>query len=438
MQVSEPVPDRDRDRDRDGGGGGPWPGLRPPVRVVVVGAGFAGLAAVRALAGAGMQVTLVDRNVYSTFQPLLYQVATGGINPGDVAYPVRGYARRHDTRFRHGTVKSIDDEARRVLLNDGGVLEYDYLVLALGAAVNYYGVPGAPEHTMALYTRPQSISLRDELMARLERLATGRAGETDLTVVVVGGGATGVEMAGTLAELRTAGLAAAFPEIPPSDIHVVLVEQGPELLAPFHRRLRAYTLRELVARGVDVRLDTAISEVHADRVVLGNGDTLRSDLTIWAAGVAAPAAVEQWGLPQGAGGRIAITPDLRVEGHDRVFAAGDVAVMGEQPLPQLAQPAIQCGAHVGAQIRRLVSGYATQPFRYHDKGSMATIGRRAAVVELPHGIRYTGTSAWLTWLGLHVFTLLGNRNRVSALLNLTWRYLAWPAGTGVIVGDVPE
>jgi NADH dehydrogenase len=407
-------------------------------RVVVIGAGFAGLATMRALTGSGADVTLVDRNVYSTFQPLLYQVATGGLNPGDVAYSVRGFVRKRHGRFRHGTVANIDTAGRTVALADGGTLDYDYLVLATGVTVNYFGIPGAAEHTRALYTRAEAIALRDELMGALERVASGR-GRDDLTVVIVGGGATGVEMAGTVAELRTAGLAAAFPEINPARVRVLLVEQGPELLSPFHPRLRSYALRQLLDRHVDVRLNTAIRKVTSDSVVLDDGETVHSDLTVWAAGVAAPAGLKAWGLPQREGGRIAVGHDLRVDGQPRIFAAGDIARIDDQPLPQLAQPALQAGQHVAQQIKRLMDGQPTIGFRYHDKGSMATIGRGAAVVELSNGaIRFTGVSAWLTWLGLHIVTLLGGRNRISALVNLGWRYLAWPSGSGVIVGDVTE
>jgi NADH dehydrogenase len=404
----------------------------------VIGAGFAGLATVRTLVGSGAEVTLVDRNVYSTFQPLLYQVATGGLNPGDVAYSIRGFVRKREGRFRHGTVSAIDVEAHTVSMADGGTLEYDYLVVTTGVTVNYFGIPGAVEHTWALYTRPEAISLRDELMGALERVASGR-GREDLTVVIVGGGATGVEMAGTVAELRTAGLAAAFPEINPARVWVVLVEQAPDLMTPFHPRLRSYALRQLLDRHVDVRLNTTISEVTADSVILAGGERLHADVTIWAAGVTAPPEVGRWGLPQREGGRISVRGDLRVDGSERVFAAGDVARIDDQPLPQVAQPALQEGAHVGNQIRRLMTGEPTVGFRYHDKGSMATIGRGAAIVELSNGsIRFTGVPAWLAWLGLHIVTLLGGRNRISALVNLGWRYLAWPGGSGVIVGDVPE
>jgi NADH dehydrogenase len=290
---------------------------------------------------------------------------------------------------------------------------------------------------MALYTRGEAILLRDRLMASLEQLAA-RDGTGDLTVVVVGGGTTGVETAGALAELRNAGVKAAFPEIDPSRVNVVLVEQGPELLAPYPPRLRHYTLAQLRKRGVEVLLNTAVLAVTPDTVTLGDHTTLRADLTIWAAGVIASTSVRDWGLPQGRGGRILVDDHLQVAGFPEIFAAGDLALISGAPLPQQAQPAIQTGTHAGRQIRHLLAGEPTQRFCYRDKGTMATIGRNAAVVALPLGVRLTGALAWLAWLGLHIVMLLGHRNRLSTMLNLSWRYLAWPSGSGVIVGDLPD
>jgi NADH:ubiquinone reductase (H+-translocating) len=405
-------------------------------RVIVVGAGFAGLAAVEGLARAGAQVMLIDRNVYSTFQPLLYQVATGGLNPGDVAYPVRAVTRAHGARFRLGELAGVDAAAQRITLADGTSFEYDYLILATGVSAAYFGVTGAAEHSLGLYTRRDAVSLRDHIMARLERLDVAGAGKA-VNFTVVGGGATGVELAGALAELRSTALDAAFPEVDLASVHIRLVEQAPALLAPFDPALRDYARDQLLARGVEVRLETAIREVTNDRVLLANGDDLPSDVTVWAAGVSAPEVVGDWGLPQGRGGRILVDPDLRVQGHGRVFALGDIALVTDQPLAQLAQPALQMGRHAAAQIGLLTAGRPTVPFSYHDKGIMATIGRRSAVVELPHRLRIRGTLAWLAWLALHLVTLLGNRNRISALLNLSWRYLSWGHGGGVIVGDDP-
>jgi len=405
--------------------------------VVICGAGFGGLSAIKRLTRAGMRVTLVDGHLYSTFQPLLYQVATAGLNPGDVAYPAGGFAGRHGAIFRRGELAAIDPASRRIKLGNGLELGYDYLILATGVSASHYGIDGAAEHTLGLYTRRDAIVLRNHLMAGFERLSVG---DGDLAVTVVGGGATGVELAGTLAELRRTVLRATYPDVDPSRVHVRLIEMAPALLGPFHPELGEYARVQLVERGVEVRLNTRIAEVTAEHVMLADGEKLHSDITVWAAGVAAAEAVAGWGLPQGKGGRIVIGPDLRVQGQDRIFAAGDIAVNPDDPTPQLAQPALQMGRHAAAQIVRLQRQLPTEPFAYHDKGLMATIGRRSAVVQLAGRLRWLrlrGTLAWLAWFALHLVYLLGGRNRVSTLVNLGFRYVAWGHGGAVIVGDEP-
>ena len=411
--------------------------MTEPPHVIVVGSGFAGLATVRKLRKAGLRVTVLDKNLYSTFQPLLYQVATGGLNPGDVSYPVGGAAGRWGARYLRGDLAGIDQVAQRVKLADGRELDYDYLILATGVSANYFGTPGAAENTFGLYTRVNAIVLRDHVMNGFEQLSADPDDNREFAVTVVGGGATGVELAGTMGELRSTVLRSAFPDVDPHRIHVHLVEMAPQLLMPFHPKLREYARRQLVKRGVDIRLNTKILEVRPDSVVIGSGESLPSDLTVWAAGIAGPDALAALGLPRGKGGRVLVHPDLRVEGSDRIFAIGDVALCEEDPSPQLAQPALQHGKHAAEQVVHLVRGEPTQPFRYHDRGMMATIGRRSAVVELPVGVRFTGTLAWLAWLGLHLIYLLGGRNRTATLINLSWRYLAWGHGESVIVGDEP-
>jgi NADH dehydrogenase len=399
--------------------------------VLVAGSGFGGLATLKELSGR-FRVLMLDRNIYTTFQPLLYQVATAGLAPSDVAYSARAIAAKYDARFMQAELTGIDPAARTVSLAGGGRLGYDYLILATGATAAYYGVAGAAEHTCGLYTGRDAIRLRDELMGGLEWLAM--AGRGRLAVTIVGGNATGVEMAGSLAELRNTALRTSYPQIDPAQVQIVLVEQLAELLTPFDPALRGYAAAQLAERGVEVRLNSAIKEVSPGAVLLASGETLPSDLTIWAAGVKAPAAAGEWGLEQGPAGRIVVEPDLRVRGQDRIFAVGDIAAGGDHPLPQLAQPALQMGRHAARQIRRLANGEPTAPFSYHDKGIMATIGRRSAVVQLAGGQRFRGTLAWLAWLCLHLVTLLGNRNRISALINLCWRYVAWSHGGGLIVG----
>jgi NADH dehydrogenase len=411
--------------------------MTDPPHVIVVGAGFAGLATLSKLHEAGLRVTVIDKNLYSTFQPLLYQVATGGLNPGDVSYPVGGVTHRWRASYLRGDLAGIDAVARRAKLTDGREFDYDYLILATGVSANYFGTPGAAENTFGLYTRVDAILLRDHIMNGFEQLSADPDDKQEFAVTVVGGGATGVELAGTLGELRSTVLLSTFPDVNPARLRVHLVEMASELLMPFHPKLRKYARRQLIKRGVDVRLNTKILEVRPDRVVIGNGESLPSDLTVWAAGVAGPDEVSAWGLPRGKAGRVLVLPDLRVQGNDRIFAIGDIGLSEQDPSPQLAQPALQQGKHAAEQVLHLVRGEPTQPFRYHDRGTMATIGRRSAVVELPIGVRFTGTPAWLAWLGLHLIYLLGGRNRITTLINLSWRYLAWGHGESVIVGDEP-
>jgi NADH:ubiquinone reductase (H+-translocating) len=363
-------------------------------------------------------------------------VATAGLTSADVAYPAWTAVHKTGSTFRKGEVTHIDPGERRVQLADGDELPYDYLILATGVSAAFFGVPGAGEYSYSLYTRHDAIALRNHLMNALEKLSVpGHDGQ--LGVTIVGGGATGVELAGTLAELRNIALPASFPEIDRKQICITLIELGPALLAPFSSHLRDYAHRELTKRGVDVKLGTKIERVERDRVLLSDGSELASDLTVWAAGIAGPEWVGKLGLPTGRGGRVLTGPDLRVSEQDRIFVAGDIGMIDGQPepLPQLAQPAIQQGRHVADQIKRIEAGLPTRSFRYHDKGTMATIGHRSAVVDLPSHLRVRGTLAWLAWLGLHLIYLLGNRNRLAAMVNLSWRYLTWSRGGGVIIGD---
>ncbi|SDU98832.1 NADH dehydrogenase [Microlunatus sagamiharensis] len=407
--------------------------------VVVVGAGFAGLSASSELAKEGFRVTLVDRHPYNTFQPLLYQVATGGLNAGDVTYSLRYFAaRHHGVRFRRGSVTGIDHAEQRVVCDDGVTIGYDYLVLATGITTNHFGIPGAAEFTMSMYTRAEALRVRDTIFGSMEIIAGKSHPNTGgFTVLIAGGGATGVEMAGQLAELKQEALPKTYPELNPAQVHVVLVEMAPFVLAPFDDSLRKYALEELIKRGVDVKLNTAISEVHADKVDFKDGSSMPVDLVIWAAGVSGNPILREWGIPIGRGGRIEVNSDLRVMGEERIFAAGDASLTVDNPLPQLAQPAIQGGHFVARQIARLHRGVPTEKFEYHNKGTMATIGRGDAVLQTPFGLKLKGVLAWLGWIGLHIVYILGGRNRVQTLLSLTSRYLL-PRRSNAIVGDVME
>ncbi|PZR51731.1 NAD(P)/FAD-dependent oxidoreductase [Xylanimonas oleitrophica] len=411
--------------------------------VVVVGGGFAGLAVVKGLADAPVRVTLIERRVYNTFQPLLYQVATGGLNPGDVTYWLRGlHLKQKNVRVVHEHLVGIDHEGRRIhLLNDEWV-PFDYLVVANGVTVNFFGTPGAKENALPMYSRSQALKIRDQLFIRLENSAFTKTMEDGLRVVVVGGGATGVEVAGALAELRTAGLAPAFPEIHGDAFEVKIVQRGKELLKAFDPKLRAYAAKELEHRGVTLHLGAGVAEVQPDCVVLTDGTRIPADLTVWSAGVSPHEEVDAWDLPRGHGGRIAVGPDLQVEGRPRVFAVGDIAV-GPDDLPQLAQPAIQGGKLVARNIRALLEGRPTARLRYRDKGTMAVIGRRAAIAEIAvpftrWRVKLTAGTAWLVWLFVHIMSLVGPRNKVTTLAGLVTRYgFPFHRRPIPIVGDVP-
>jgi NADH dehydrogenase len=387
---------------------------------------------------APVDIVLTDRHNYNTFQPLLYQVATAGLNPGDIAYPVRSYTRGHPSlTFRQDVVTNVDFARREVSFVEGAPTSYDYLVLAAGAATNFFGVEGAEEHARGIYTMEDAVAVRNTVSSTMERAASHGVQEGDLTVVIVGGGPTGVEMAGALAELRNMELKTTYSMLDPSLCRVVLVEQRDRVLGAFHSKLSSYAVKVLTDRGVEVRLDESVKQIHAASVVLGSGEVLLCALVIWAAGVGACALTESLDLPK-IRGRIEVGPDLRVTGFDDVFAIGDMASArlagSDQPLPQLAQPATQEGKHAGEQIARLLKGEATTPFVYKDKGIMATIGRKAAVAEFPSGLRLRATPAWLAWLALHLVFLLGVRNRTSVLVNWAWRYVSWRRGPKVIAG----
>jgi len=411
---------------------------QPPRRphVVVVGGGFAGLQAVRSLKRADVDITLVDRHVYNTFQPLLYQVATAALNAGDITYFLRSTRAHQDNMwFRKAAVTDVDPRLRTVALDTGETLSYDYLVISTGVTTNWFGVPGAAEHGMAMYTRKQALVVRDRLFTIVEEAAA--AGHPrELRFVVVGGGATGVEMAGALAELRNNAMATTFPELERDRVHITLIEMAPDVLAPFAPKLRAYAARQLELRDVDLRLGTSVSEVRPDAVVVDDGEVLPADMVVWATGVTAHEVIGTWGLPQGRGGRIQVEDDLRVQGFDDIFALGDIAVSPDKPLAQLAQPAIQGGKHAAQQILHLIGGEPTTPFRYRDKGTMATIGKGAAVAQITHAPKLKGFIAWVIWLFVHIVGLLGSRNRLATVVNLGVRYLAWPRTFNAIVGEV--
>jgi NADH dehydrogenase len=374
--------------------------------------------------------------VYNTFQPLLYQVASSGLNPGDITYFLRSLRKSQpNASFYHGLLTRIHAEEQEIELHDGSRMSYDYLVLANGVGTNYFGTPGAEENSKSLYSRSQAMRIRDELFTQMEKAAASD-GDREVRVVIAGGGATGVEMAGALAELRDQALADAYPELRADSVVITLVHRGEELLKPFAPRLRKYAEASLRKRGVVLRFGAGVSEVTERGVVLSTGETVPAELVIWTTGVTAHPEVAEWDVPQGHGGRIQVGDDLAVIGRDRIYAAGDIA-SSPADLPQLAQPAIQGGTHIGAQILRHLKGLPSEPFKYHDKGTMATIGRYAAVVEIPGKGTLTGRTAWVLWVAIHIYSLLGNGNRVTTLVRFLLRYVGPTYKHAVpIVGEV--
>ncbi len=412
-------------------------------KVVIVGAGFGGLAAAKRLEKAPVDVTLVDRHNFHTFLPLLYQVATAGLNPADVGYVVRGLFRREqEVCFRKDEVQSVDWDRHEVHLAAEGAVSFDHLIVAAGSTTNYFGVDGAPEHSFPLYSLEDAIRVRNHLLSLFEAADSepGLVDEGVLNFVVVGGGPTGVEVSGALAELIDKVLEQDFHDLDVHRARVVLVEQLDRVLAPFSNSSQRYARRTLVRRGVEVRLGTAVARIAADHVELSSGEVLPTRLVVWAAGVKAGALAGRLGVAQGKGGRITTTADLSLADHPEAFAIGDIADIDDGHggrLPQLAPVAMQGGEHAAEQILADLAGRPRAPFHYRDKGTMATIGRRAAVAEIPgRGGRVhvlEGSVAWLAWLGLHLVELLGVRNRVSVLTNWAWNYLTWDRGPRLIL-----
>jgi NADH:ubiquinone reductase (H+-translocating) len=412
--------------------------------VVVVGGGFGGLTLVRELARARRRgrfagrVTLVDRQNHHTFQPLLYQVATAGLQPQDVGISLRAILRRHGVETRLGEVTGVDAARRMLTLSDGSELAYDRLVLAAGAITEDFGVPGVAEHAFGLKSLAEATTLRNEVLRRFEAASADPARSDDgtLTFVVAGGGPTGVELAGALAELVDLVVRRDHPTLDLDQVRIVVVELRAGLLGGFSARSGAAALEGLRERGVDVRLGVGIARAAADHVELTDGAVLPTRLLVWAAGVAASPLAEALGVALAPGRRVPVDDQLRVQGREDVFAIGDLAASLDtdaRPLPQVAPVAMQQGRHVARLLADEQTGRPTPPFRYRDKGSMATIGRAAAVAELPGRIRLRGLVAWVAWLGLHLLMLVGFRNRVAVLLSWIWNYATYDHSARLIL-----
>ena len=407
--------------------------------VVIIGGGFAGLWAVRGLASAKVRITLVDRGNHHLFQPLLYQVATAGLSAPDIAAPLRHILRaQRNVEVRMAMVTGIDADAKRIRLDDGTALDFDSLLLASGATHAYFGNDHWAEHAPGLKTLDDALDLRRKLLLAFERAeaATDPAErEAWLHFAIVGGGPTGVELAGTLAEIAKHTLKDEFRNIDPAQARVRLIEAGPRVLAAFPEDLSAKAKRQLEKLGVDVALGTPVKEINADGYRLG--DTfVPAKTVVWAAGVAASPLGAMLGAPLDRAGRVQVQPDLSVPGHPDIFVAGDLAALTQangKPVPGVAPAAKQMGRLVAHNIRARLSGGKTNAFAYKDYGNLATIGRMAAVVDLGK-IRFSGVLAWWFWLVMHVFFLIGFRNRLVVLLNWWWAYWSYQRAARIILG----
>jgi NADH dehydrogenase len=414
-------------------------------RVVVVGAGFGGLNAVKRLSGHGLDVLLVDRNNYHLFIPLLYQVATGNLGEEEIAGPLRQIFRSHrDVSFLRASVQQVDLE-RRQILTDAGPIDYDYLVLAPGSVTNYFGNSAIQQQAYDFKGLDDAAALRSHILDMFER-ATNAADPQQqqalMTFLIVGGGPTGVEFAGALAELVRHTLRKDYPQLPVQQARIYLVEGLPYLLAPYPDRLRRYAQRRLEQRGIEVRLNTLVSAVEGEQVQLKDGTIIRAVTLMWAAGVQAPSLIEALPAPKARGGRVNVAPDLSLPDHPEVFVVGDMAYHEQdgQPLPQLAQPAIQGGRYVAKVItQQRERGEPVRPFRYHNLGTMAVIGRFAAVADLPFlSLQLTGIIAWAIWLVVHLYQLIGFRNRVVAMLDWGYDYVRFDPPVRLITGSAEK
>ena len=407
--------------------------------VVIIGGGFAGLWATRALASAPVRITLVDRGNHHLFQPLLYQVATAGLSAPDIAAPLRHILRKQrNVEVRMATVSGIDAHAKRITLADGDTLDFDQLLLASGATHAYFGNDQWAAHAPGLKTLDDALALRRKLLIAFERAeATDDPAERDawLSFAVVGAGPTGVEMAGTLAEIARHTLTHEFRNIDPSKARVRLIEAGPRVLATFPEGLSAKAKRQLEKLGVEVSLGTPVSEINAAGYRLGDS-FVPAKTVVWAAGVAASPLGKLLGAPLDRAGRVQVAPDLSVPGHPDIHVAGDLASLLQangKPVPGVAPAAKQMGRVVAANIRARLAGKPSTTFAYKDYGNLATIGRMAAVVDLGK-LRFSGMLAWWFWLVMHVFFLIGFRNRLVVLLNWWWAYWSYQRAARIILG----
>lgn len=409
--------------------------------VVIIGGGFGGLAVARALRKAPVRVTMIDRRNHHLFQPLLYQVATASLSPADIAAPIRNVLhRQRNTEMWMAEVVGIDTGRRRVRLADGTLMSYDFLVLATGATHDYFGHPEWAEFAPGLKTIEDATQIRRRFLLAFEAAEQEPDEATRhalLTTVVIGGGPTGVEMAGAMAEMARHSLVRDFRHIDPSSARIILLEGGERLLAGYDPELSARAEADLRRRGVEVRTGSLVTDIEANAVYIGE-ERIPARNMVWAAGVAASPLGSRLGAPTDRAGRVRVEPDLSVPGHPEVFVIGDLAALLQEdgrPLPGLAPVAMQQGDAAAANILRTLRDEPREPFEYDDRGSMATIGRGAAVAEIGR-FKLAGAFAWLAWLFIHILFLIGFRNRFVVLTQWAWSYLTWQRGARLITGEV--
>lgn len=397
-------------------------------RVVIVGGGFAGLNAAKALRRADVEITIVDRRNFHLFQPLLYQVATAALNPSDIAYPIRSVFKNQANVIRVllGEVTSVDMESRLVTVDDG-VIPYDNLIVATGATHSYFGHDEWESRAPGLKTVEDALTMRARVLRAFERAESHpEDAERLMTFVVVGAGPTGVELAGALEEIAVHAMGKEFDMVDPATARVILVEGADRVLPPYPGSLSASAQRQLEELGVEVITGALVEDIDERGVTLSSGRHIEAGTVLWAAGVRASSIGKMLGEIDRAG-RVLVEPDLSVPGHPEVFVAGDLAAV--EGVPGVAPAAMQMGRHVG----RVIATGERRPFKYKDKGSLATIGRARAVAEI-RGLRFSGFPAWFAWLAIHIFYLIGFRNRFFVLAGWSWHYLTFRRGARIITG----
>lgn len=420
----------------------PRAGEKP--HVVIIGGGFGGISAARALRRARVRVTLVDRRNHHLFQPLLYQVALAALNPSDIASPIRRILRRQkNADVLLGEARSVDLERQVVLLDDligsSAELEYDYLIIAAGATHSYFGHDDWAPFAPGLKTVEDALEIRRRILlafeaAELESDPSRR--RSWMTFVVVGGGPTGVELAGTLSNVARFTLAKDFRHIDPRHTRVLLLEGSPRVLSPFPEELSAKAKTQLEQLGVEVHLGKHVSAIDPEGVRVGD-ERIAAKTVLWAAGVTASPLARSLGVPLDRAGRVLVAPDLSVPGHPEAFVVGDLANLEQdgRPVPGLAPAALQGGRHAAGNILRAIEGVPPEPFHYRDKGQLATIGRGAGVADVGR-FRFSGWAAWMFWSVVHIFFLIGFRNRVLVLMQWSWAYFTYDRGARLITGPI--